>query len=171
MNAFAARCGWIALAWASLWAIGATACEGTEPAFDNAYWDNHRDGIYVDAASGEPLFSSRDKFDSGTGWPSFTQPIEPDRVVTSSDWSFGTLRTEVRSRGADEHLGHLYDDGPGPSRLRYSINSGALRFIAAEDLASHGYREYRALFAPVVPVTVTDGTVTDGTVTDTTRPH
>jgi methionine-R-sulfoxide reductase len=157
MNAFAARCGWRGLTWAGLLAIGVAACNDTEPAFDNAYWDNYRDGIYVDAASGEPLFSSRDKFDSGTGWPSFTQPIEPGRVVTSSDWSFGTLRTEVRSGGSDEHLGHLYVDGPPPTRLRYSVNSASLRFIPAEDLESHGYREYRALFAPIVPVTVTDG--------------
>jgi peptide-methionine (R)-S-oxide reductase len=161
MNAFAAPCGLKRLTWAGLLAVAVAACNDTEPAFDNAYWDNYRDGIYVDAVSGEPLFSSRDKFDSGTGWPSFTRPIEPDRVVTSSDWSFGTLRTEVRSRGADAHLGHLYDDGPPPTRLRYSINSGALRFIAADELASHGYREYRALFAPVVPVTVTDSTVAD----------
>src|SRR5690606_22142815 len=114
----------------------------------NAYWDNFRPGLYVDAINGEPLFSSLDKYDSGTGWPSFTQPIEPERVVTSSDWSFGALRIEVRSRGSDAHLGHVFGDGPPPTGLRYCINPFALRFIAAEELAGHGYRAYEALFAP-----------------------
>jgi len=143
-------------------ALGSAACNSTEPPFDNEYWDNYRDGIYVDAVNGEPLFSSKDKYDSGTGWPSFTQPIEPERVVTSSDWSFGVLRTEVRSSGADAHLGHVFDDGPPPTGLRYCINSETLRFIPAEDLETHGYREYRALFVPAVPVTVTERAVLAG---------
>ncbi len=150
MKAFGAVSRRCFLAWVCLSVAG--GCDVTEPPFDNAYWDNHRDGLYVDAANGEPLFSSRDKFDSGTGWPSFTQPLEPERVVTSSDWSFGTLRTEVRSRGSDSHLGHVFDDGPAPTGLRYCINSESLRFIPVEELESHGYSTYRALFAqPTTP--------------------
>jgi peptide methionine sulfoxide reductase msrA/msrB len=124
----------------------ALACDQTDPPFRNEYWDNHREGLYVDAINGEPLFSSSDKFDSGTGWPSFTQPIEPERVTTRSDWSFGSLRTEVRSSGSDSHLGHVFEDGPPPTGLRYCINSSALRFIAADELDAHGYDAFQSLF-------------------------
>ncbi len=119
---------------------------GTEPPFKNAYWDEHRDGIYVDVVSGKPLFSSKDKFDSGTGWPSFTSPIDSKALVEKKDDSHGMLRTEVRSAEADSHLGHVFPDGPGPEGLRYCINSASLRFIPVEDLEKEGYGEYRALF-------------------------
>jgi peptide methionine sulfoxide reductase msrA/msrB len=119
---------------------------GTEPPFDNEYWDNHREGIYVDIISGEPLFSSRDKYDSGTGWPSFTRPLEPANVVERVDRSLGTTRTEVRSRGGDSHLGHVFPDGPPPTRLRYCLNSAALRFVPKEDLEREGYGRFRRLF-------------------------
>ncbi|HVI75726.1 MAG TPA: peptide-methionine (R)-S-oxide reductase MsrB [Anaeromyxobacteraceae bacterium] len=123
-----------------------TQHEGTEPPFHNAYWDEHRAGIYVDVVSGEPLFSSLDKFDSGTGWPSFTRPLDPSAVTTRTDHLLLFARTEVRSRLADSHLGHVFDDGPPPTRLRYCMNSAALRFVPVERLAAEGYGQYATLF-------------------------
>lgn len=111
----------------------------TEPAFHNEFWDNHKAGIYVDVVSGKPLFSSLDKFDSGCGWPSFSQPLDKKGVVEHSDHSFGTVRTEVRSADADSHLGHVFDDGPGPTHLRYCINSASLKFIPLEEMEKSGY--------------------------------
>ena len=119
---------------------------GTEPPFRNAYWNNHAAGIYVDVISGVPLFSSKDKFDSGTGWPSFTKPIDPAAVVEKGDASHGMDRTEVRGAKSDSHLGHVFDDGPRPTGLRYCMNSAALRFIPVEKLEEEGYGEFLKLF-------------------------
>lgn len=123
-----------------------TQNNGTEPPFRNAYWDLHEAGIFVDVASGEPLFSSTDKFDSGTGWPSFVRPLEPSLVVEKRDVSHGMVRVEVRSKIGDSHLGHVFDDGPEPTGLRYCINSAALRFIPAAELEAEGYGQYSSLF-------------------------
>jgi methionine-R-sulfoxide reductase len=123
-----------------------TQHEVTEAPFRNAYWDNHEPGIYVDVVSGEPLFSSLDKFDSGTGWPSFMRPLKPENITTKTDTQFSMTRTEVRSAHANSHLGHLFDDGPRPTGLRYCMNSASMRFIPADKLVAEGYGEYAKLF-------------------------
>jgi len=123
-----------------------TQHEGTEPPFRNEYWDNHKPGIYVDVVSGEPLFSSLDKFESGTGWPSFTKPLDAENVINKTDRKFFMVRTEVRSKHGDSHLGHLFDDGPPPTGQRYCMNSASMRFVPVERLEAEGYGKYLPLF-------------------------
>lgn len=134
-----------------------TQCSATEPPFQNEYWDNHAPGIYVDIVSGVPLFSSLDKFDSGTGWPSFTRPLEPKEIVEKTDNTHAMERVEVRSKKADSHLGHVFDDGPTPTRLRYCINSASLRFVPLEKLKEEGYGEFLKLFQKTESVALLAG--------------
>ena len=126
-----------------------TQCSATEPPFRNEFWNHHEPGIYVDVVSGEPLFASGDKFDSGTGWPSFTRPIVPGNVTSHEDRSYGMHRIEVRSTGGDSHLGHVFPDGPGPDGLRYCINSASLRFVPAARLEAEGYGQFTPQFPGV----------------------
>ena len=128
-----------------------TRRDGTETAFHNAYWDNHKPGIYVDIITNEPLFSSLDKFDSGTGWPSFTKPIAPEHVMERVDNSHNMVRTEVRAKKSNSHLGHIFDDGPPPTKLRYCVNSAAMRFVSAEKLKDEGFLEFLPLFQQPAP--------------------
>ncbi len=126
-----------------------TQCSATEPPFRNAFWNHKEPGLYVDVVSGEPLFASVHKFDSGTGWPSFTQPVDAAHVTEHEDRTYGMRRVEVRSAEGDSHLGHVFPDGPGPTGLRYCINSAALRFIPVAELEAQGYGRFRTLFGPV----------------------
>ena len=132
-----------------------TRKNGTETAFRNAYWDNVKPGIYVDIITNEPLFSSTDKFDGGTGWPAFTKPIGPDHVVEKQDTSYNMVRTELRAKKSDSHLGHLFDDGPPPTKRRYSVNSAAMRFVPAEKLKEEGFLEFLPLFEQPAPTGAT----------------
>ena len=140
---------------------------GTEPPFKNAYWNNHEPGLYVDVVGGDPLFLSVDKFDSGTGWPSFTKPVEPDALEEKSDRTHGMVRTEVRSAEADSHLGHVFEDGPAPTGLRYCINSAALRFVPLAELEAQGYGKYLALFPAELVAKAKGASASPATATET----